>query len=90
MGYYSFVAFARHSVVVSKPQVALGRGLNTFTAVVGDVERFKERLADAGVDIRETHRLDGLEPLPPESIFLSPEGGMAQLGEANEVEKKDS
>ena len=82
MGYYSFVAFARHPVSIPDPLILLGSGLNTFTAVTDDLEGLKALLENEGVDIRETHRLDALESVPPDSLFLpseDPAGALAPL-----------
>lgn len=70
MGYYSFVAFAKHPVSIPDPLILLGEGLNTFTAVTDDLEGLKSLLEDEGVTIREVNQLDELDPVPPESILL--------------------
>lgn len=70
MGFYSFTAFAKQPVSIADPIILLGEGFNTFTAVTDDLEGLKGRLEDLGVDIRAVHRLDGLDPVPPDSLFL--------------------
>lgn len=70
MGYYSFTAIATHTVSLKNPYILLGPGLNVFTAVTDDLEGLKALLESEGVDIKSVNRLDGLEPVPPESLLL--------------------
>jgi hypothetical protein len=70
VGYYSFIAFAKQPVSIQNPPILLGEGVNTFTAVTDDIDGLKALLKNEGVDLREVHRLDGLDPVPPESILL--------------------
>jgi len=70
VGYYSFIAFAKQPVCIPNTCILLGEGLNTFTAVTEDIEGLKVFLEGEGVDIREVHRLDGLDPVPPDSLLL--------------------
>ncbi len=51
---------------------ALDEGLNTFTALVPDVEAFKAELRAMGVEVLEVFNLDEHEPYKP-SLDLLPE-----------------
>ncbi len=73
MSYYSFVAYSRYPVSIPDPLILLGEGVNTFTAVTDDLEGLKSILEAEGVEIREVHRLDGLESVSPESLLLPEE-----------------
>lgn len=70
MGYYSFVAFAHRPVSIPDPLILLGDGVNTFTAVTDDLEGLRLVLENEGVEIREVHRIDGLDPVPEDSFLL--------------------
>jgi len=70
VGYYSFLAFAKYPVSIPDPLIMLGEGVNTFTAATDDLEGLTTLLENEGVDIREVHRLDGLDPVPPDSLLL--------------------
>jgi len=48
----------------------LDRGVNTFTAVVDDLDDFLARLRAEGVEVKAINQLDGLKPVPPESLLL--------------------
>lgn len=78
MSYYSFVAFSRCPVSIPDPLILLGEGVNTFTAVTDDLEGLKALLEAEGVQIREVHQLDGLDPVPPETLLL-PDGVHPEL-----------
>lgn len=83
MGYYSFVALAKHPVTIPDPLIMLGRGVNTFTAMTRDLKGLLAVLRNEGVDVRQVNRLDGLDPVPPETLLLpgeSPEALMPLLG----------
>lgn len=93
MGYYSFVVFAKHPVSIPDPMILLGEGVNTFTAITDDLEGLKALLENEGVAIRGVHRLDGLDPVPPDSLLLpgeDPTEALAPLigtGHANKVSR---
>lgn len=70
MGYYSFTAIAQNPVAIESPLVLLDRGFNAFTAVVEDLDEFLARLKTEGVEIKQVNQLDGLKPVPPESLLL--------------------
>lgn len=70
MGYFSFTVIAQNPVGIESPLVMLDRGVNTFTAVVGDLDEFLARLKSEGVEVKQVNQLDGLKPVPPESLLL--------------------
>jgi len=70
MGYYSFVALARHPVALPDPLVMLGEGVNVFTALVDDLPDFLSTLAGEDVEVKQVNALDGLDPVPVESLLL--------------------
>jgi hypothetical protein len=74
MAYYSFVAFAQHPVAIPDPLIMLGRGINTFTAMTEDLDGLLALLRDEDVDIKQVNQLDGLRPVPPETLLLRGEG----------------
>jgi hypothetical protein len=83
MAYYSFVAFAQHPVAIPDPLIMLGRGINTFTAMTEDLDGLLALLRDEDVDIKQVNQLDGLRPVPPETLLLrgeSPEAFIPLLG----------
>ncbi len=57
-------------MTIFDPIVVLGKGINTFTTVIKNLEKFKALLEKEGVNIREVHRLDGLDPVPSDSFLL--------------------
>jgi len=74
MAYYSFVAFAKHPVTIPDPLVMLGEGINTFTAMTEDLEWLLGALRAEGVEIKQVNQLDGLKPVPVDSLLLPGEG----------------
>jgi len=70
VGYFSFTAIAQNPVAIESPLVMLDRGVNTFTAVVDDLDDFLARLRAEGVEVKAINQLDGLKPVPPESLLL--------------------
>jgi hypothetical protein len=70
MGYFSFTVIAQNPVGIESPLVMLDRGVNTFTAVVDDLDAFLARLKTEDVEVKQVNQLDGLEPVPPESLLL--------------------
>jgi hypothetical protein len=70
MGYYSFTAIAQNPVAIESPLVMLDRGFNAFNAVVEDLDAFLQRLKDEGVEVKQVNQLDGLKPVPVESLLL--------------------
>lgn len=74
MAYYSFVAFAKHPVTIPDPLVMLGEGINTFTAMTEDLEWLVKALRAEGVEIKQVNQLDGLKPVPIDSLLLPGEG----------------
>jgi hypothetical protein len=73
MGFYSFVALARHPVALPDPLVMLGEGINVFTAVVEDLPDFLSTLAGEDVEVKQVNALDGLDPVPAEALLLPSE-----------------
>lgn len=69
-GYYSFVALAQHPVTMPDPLVMLGQGINTFTALVDNLDEFLGTLKDEGVEVKQVNALDGLDEVPAEALLL--------------------
>lgn len=64
-GFYSFVVNAKTPVGIERPMVLLDEGVQVFTAVVEDLDAFKQRLKDEGVEVRQVNRLDEHEAIEP-------------------------
>lgn len=77
MGYYSFILIAKNPVAIENPLVLLDRGVNVITSVVDDLEAFLARLKTEGVKVEKVNRLDGLEPVPMDSMLLPGETASA-------------
>lgn len=70
MAHYSFVVTAPQPLGIPKPFVALDSGVNTFNAVVDDVNEFIKYLHDNGVIVNQAFRLDVFEKVPLEAFAL--------------------
>lgn len=79
MGYYSFTALAKNPVAIEDPLILLDSGVNVFTAVVDDLEGLLARLKSEGVTVQQVNKLDGLEPVPPDSLLLPGEDPSALI-----------
>lgn len=73
MGYYSIVAVARQPVAIPDPMVMLDKGVNVFTAQTDDLDAFLKTLKNEGVTVQKVNQLDGLEPVPSNSVLLPEE-----------------
>ena len=62
MAYYSFVVIAPQPLGIPSPTVLLDKGVNTFAAVVDNLEEFLKNLEDEGVVVKQVNRLDDHEP----------------------------
>lgn len=62
--YYSFVVWAKEDVSLPEHLLVIGEGFDTFNATISDLPAFLAKLADKGVQVREVHKLDELEPVP--------------------------
>ena len=65
MHFYSFKVVCEDDVVLPEHYLVLGEGFNVFNATVGDLEKFRAKLREVGVEILEANRLDDLEEVPP-------------------------
>jgi hypothetical protein len=79
MGFYSFQVFTKDIILIDRPIVQLGPGINVFCASVDDVEVFKQVLAERGAEVRKVTQLDAHEPVGEDS-FLLPEERALLLG----------
>ena len=89
MGYYSIVAIASHPVGIARPGVLLDTGVNVFTAQTDDLQGFLKTLKDEGVTVQRVHQLDGLGPVPKESMLLPHECEIVQLLQPEGHEEAD-
>jgi hypothetical protein len=70
VAYYSFVVLAAHPVAIPNPMVLLDTGVNTFTALVEDLDEFTKLLANEDVTIKQANQLDKFEQQKPEDLLL--------------------
>lgn len=65
-GYYSFVVFNPQSFAVGfrDPLLVLDQGVDSFSTFVRDEADFLRQLEEAGIQIKQMHRLDGQDGKP--------------------------
>lgn len=72
MGFYSFIVISPRAFAIESPFILLDRGVNTFNAVVDDLEALMECFKVEGVEVKQTNKLDGLEPVRMKDTLLLP------------------
>ncbi len=70
MAHYSFIVIAPQPIGILKPFVALDSGINTFNAVIDDIDDFLECLNKEGVVVTQMCRLDEFEKVGVEDMLL--------------------
>lgn len=72
MGFYSFIVISPRAFAIERPFILLDRGMNAFNAVVDDLDALMKRFEVEGVEVKQTNKLDGLEPVPVSATLLLP------------------
>jgi hypothetical protein len=72
VGYYSFVVIAKNPVAIEDPLICLDKGVNTFAAVVQDLQALLDRLSCESVEVKQVNQLDELDPVDPNDSLLLP------------------
>lgn len=73
MGFYSFIVMAPDEIPIPEHVIYLDAGRNVFNVMLEDIDAFKQRLTDAGVEILQVNRLDEYEQVEPLDIELEEE-----------------
>lgn len=73
--FYSFVVRSTREVPIPEHLLVIGEGIDTFNAIVENLEVFRERLRLEGVQILQVHQLDEVDPLPVLPGDLPPQLG---------------
>jgi hypothetical protein len=68
MPFYSFKVQSKDEVIIPSRALAIGEGIDVFNKVIDDLPEFLGELQCLDVRVIEYHRLDSLEPLPPEQV----------------------